>query len=292
MSLSSRLIEGLLVLSGAAKGVSSECFYRKLRKAAIRADRGIGVPPFLCGVRTEKGIYCGMPYFVFIPKVMETKKAIMYIHGSAYMNAPRTSQFLFAAGLAKKTHARVYFPLYPKLPYSTVLPCFALLNNYYAFLGKQGEIIPVGDSSGAAMALSLALMRSEILDVIAISPWVSLSICEEGRAMSCDVMLSVTLLDHVAELWAKGIPCKDVRLSPAQGIFKGKRLYLTCGDKERFRPDIIAFCREQARQGASITYLEGRGQQHCYPLMPTPEGRTARADIVRYLQKLIYGDRV
>ena len=290
MSMSSRLIERLLLLSGAAKDLSPRRFYRKLRRNAIRYKRGERRRLLLCGVRAEKSVYCGMPYYVFIPKEVETNKSVLYIHGSAYMNEPRAAQIFFAAEIARKTHAKVYFPIYPKLPLSSVLPCFALLNNFFVFLRKIGRVLLIGDSSGGALALSLAATREEIGEVIAISPWVSLSLSEEARAISTDVMLSSELLDRVGALWAKDLPYEDVRLSPIQGKFKGKSLFLIYGERERFRPDILRFCKEQSDRGATVTCMEGKGGQHCYPLMPTPEGKSARKEIIHRLQRSLYGE--
>ena len=292
MSVSSRLIDGCFRLFGVAKGCSSRKFYKRMRKNAIRRKGARRYCFLFCGVSVERHVYCGMPYVTFVPQSVETGKAVLYLHGSTYMNEPRAAQIRFVAEIARKTHAKVQFPIYPKLPNATILPCFALLNNFFVFLRKQGEVILVGDSSGGALALSLAATRSDVCDVVTISPWVSLSVCEEGRAVSTDVMLSIDTLDRVARLWARDLPFDDVRLSPIQGIFKGKRLFVTCGGMERFRPDVLRFCREQSERGATVRYLEGVGQQHCYPLLPTPEGREARYDIIRYLQKSLYGDRV
>lgn len=238
-----------------------------------------------------RDVYCGMPYVTFVPREIDTEKSVLYVHGSTYMNEPRFVQVAFAKEIARKTHAKVFFPLYPKLPVSTVLPCFALLNNFFSFLYKKGKVLPIGDSSGGALALALAATRAEITEVIAISPWLSISLCEEGRSMRSDAMLSVETLDLVGELWAGGLPDEDVRLSPMQGEFKGKTILLTCGEKERFRPDIMHFCELQRERGASVRCLEGAGQQHCYPLMPTPEGRRARGEILRVLQKGLYGEK-
>ena len=291
MSVSSRLIERLFVLWGTAKPLSAKELYRKMRRNAIRRIGGRWFLPHF-GVKTERSVYCGMPYFTFFPKEVDTSKSVMYIHGSAYMNAPRAAQISFAAEIARKTHAKVYFPLYPKLPNASILPCFALLNNFFVFLQKQGDVMLLGDSSGGTLALALAATRKEARSAIAISPWISLSVCEEGRAVRTDVMLSVETLDRVARLWAGDLPFDDVRLSPSQGTFKGKTLLLTCGEKELLRADILRFCREQIERGATVTYLEGAEQQHCYPLLPTAEGRAAREEIVRRLQATIYGDNV
>ena len=68
-------------------------------------------------------------------------------------------------------------------------------------------------------------------------------------------------------------------------------MLLFAGEKERFRPDISDFFRKQAERGGKVTYREGKGQQHCYPLYPTPEGREARREIYEKLQNTIYGEK-
>ena len=263
-----------------------------MRRNAIRRKKYPKCRYSACGVKTERNVYCGMRYLTFVPSNVETDKTVLYLHGSAYMNEPRAAQLRFAAEIARKTHARVQFPIYPKLPDATAISCFALLNNYFVFLRKKGEVLLLGDSSGGALALSLAATRSDIDAVIAISPWLSLSVGEEGRTVASDVMLSVDTLDRIAPLWARDLSFEDVRVSPIQGRFKGKTLFLICGEKELFRPDVLRFCGAQSGQGATVIYLEGAGQQHCYPLMPTPEGRDAREEIIHFLQKGIYGDRL
>ena len=291
MSVSSRLIECFLWLSGSAKDPTEKQFYRKMRKNAIRTKREEKKGPPVCGIMAQKSVYCGMPYYTLIPQEVETTKSILYLHGSAYMNGYRPAQLRFAVELAKQTHAKVYFPLYPKLPFSTFLSCFALLNNFFVFLRKKGEVFPMGDSSGGTLALALALTRSEVKEVIALSPWVSLSVGEEGRRVRSDFMISLGCLDRVASLWAEKISWQDPRLSPIQGTFSGKSLFITSGECERFRPDLLRFCKVQEERGATVTYIEGAKQQHCYPLLPTPEGREARQAITKRLQHALYGDR-
>ena len=214
----------------------------------------------------------------------------MYIHGSGYMNGYRHIQTKFAADLARQTHAKVYFPLYPKLPVSTVLPCFALLHNFYVFLRKKGEVYLLGDSSGGSLALALAAEREEIASVIAISPWVSLNVGEEGRRVKSDVTLSLPTLDRVARLWAYDLPYENVKLSPINGDYHGKDILLFAGEKEIFCPDLRRFAERVGASGGRILYVEGEGQQHCYPLFPTPEGRGARERIRCDLQQKIYGE--
>ena len=289
MSAASKVVEGIFRLSGASKELPAKKFYKKLRRNAIRDKKG-GKPLLFFNGRVESEIYCGMRYFVFVPREVETGKSVLYIHGSSYMNRYRVAQLSFAAGIARNTHAKVYFPLYPKLPITTVLPCVALLNNFYVFLRKKGEVFLLGDSSGASLSLALAAERADITSVIAISPWLKLSLGEECRDIDTDVMLCPSTLQRVARLWAYDLPFENVKLSPYFGDYSGKELFLFAGEKELFRPDILSFCREKEKEGAKISYREGREQPHCYPLLPTPEGREARKEIYRKLQNELYGE--
>ena len=290
MSVTSGLIECLLRLSGASREISENTFYKQMRKNAVKNKRGKRRPRFL-GVKVEEGVYCGMKYFVFVPPQVDTAKSILYVHGSGYVNVYRRAQVRFAACLAKNTHAKVYFPLYAKLPYATVLPCFALLNNYYVFLKKRGEVLLVGDSCGGTLALSLAAEHISARSVVAISPWLRIFIGEEGRYVQSDLMLSFSKLDYAAKLWSEGVGEEDVRVSPLFGNYAGKNVLLFAGEREIFRPDAARFFHEKSMAGATVTYVEGKGQQHCFPLMPTPEGARARKMIFEKMRSLLYGDR-
>ena len=292
MSVASGIIDGLLRLSGASKEITENAFYKEMRKSAIEIEKEAFRRYRFSGVRMENGVYCGMNYLLFFPEVCESTKCVMYIHGSGYMKECRHTQLRFGAELAKNLHAKVYFPFYPKLPAATVVSSFALLNNFYAFLAKKGEVCLVGDSSGASLALSLAAEQASVRSVVAISPWVLLRVGKEGRNVSTDLMLSLSRLEYAAEIWRNGLEAEDVRLSPFYGRYAGKRLLLVAGEKELFRPDILRFFHEQSQKGTEVTYLEGKGQQHCFPLMPTPEGKAAREEIYRKMRVSLYGERV
>ena len=291
MSAASHTFEVFFRLIGASKDLSDASFYKKLRRSAVAYRHPSGAPRFL-GVKTESGVYCGMRYYTFVPRHVDTDRSVIYLHGSGYMNAYRRVQSSFAAHLAVKNHCKVYFPLYPKLPCVVAISCFALLNNFVAFLQKKGEVLLVGDSSGGALALSLASERERIKTVIAISPWVSLCVSEEGRAISGDVMLSLSTLDKAAQLWRGELPFDSVKVSPISGNYAGKDLLIFGGGKEILLPDIRTFCHTAAEQGASITFYERKDQQHCYPLMPTPEGREAKEIICQKIRSWLYGERV
>ncbi len=289
MSAASKVLELLLSLSGASREVSEKRFYKEMRQSAVQTKREKDRLPVCLGVRVEKSVYCGMRYFVFVPPQVESAKSVLYLHGSAYVNPHNAAQIRFAANLAKNTHAKVFFPLYPKLPFVTAAPCFALLNNFFVFLQKKGEVCLVGDSSGGALALALAAERVFATTVVAVSPWLCLNVGENGRLAERDKLLSLSKLQYAASLWRGDLDEKDVRVSPFYANLKGKTVLLFAGECERFRFDAAEFFQNQVKCGAKITYEEGREQQHCYPLFPTPEGKRAREMIYREVCRFLYG---
>ena len=288
MSISSRLLEKAFVLTGAARPMSPKRFYKKLRKNAVTHKRGEKVKSCFLGVKTEVGVYCGMRYFVFSPREEESADVVMYLHGSGYMNVHLAAQERFAANIAKNTHLKVYFPIYPKIPLCTAVSSYAVLNNFYSFLLKQGNVILVGDSSGGALALALASERKEARLVVAVSPWVDLDLDGRADEMKEDVLLSPDTLRRAARLWRYDLPMTDVRISPTHGDFAGKKIYLFVAEKEIFRPYIREFYEKKSAQGAEIFYREGAGEQHDYPLFPTPEGRAARMMIYDVISSAAY----
>ena len=290
MSVESAAIEGFFRLIGASKEISDAAFYKKLRKSAVAYRRPTGAPLF-CGIKTVSEVYCGMRYFTFVPRHVDTCRSVIYLHGSGYMNSYRRIQAAFAASLAKKSHCKVYFPIYPRLPCAVAISCFALLNNFVAFIQKKGEVLLVGDSSGGSLALSLASEKTEIKTVIALSPWVSLRVGKEGRAVKSDVMLSLSSLDKAADLWVGDLPFDSVKVSSISGNYVGKDLLIFAGERELLFPDIKSFCNKASEQGASICFCVGQGQQHCYPLMPTPEGRQAVRTLCQKLGSALYGEK-
>ncbi|MBQ9369583.1 MAG: alpha/beta hydrolase [Clostridia bacterium] len=287
MSISAWILERLFTLSGASKPTSPKRFYKALRKNAIVYKRGEGRKACLCGVKVESGVYCGMRYYVFVPKQVDATTSVLYLHGSGYIHSHRAVQERMAATIAKNTHLKVYFPIYPKLPVSTALPCHAVLNNFCTFLLKKGGVLPVGDSSGASLCLALTAERRELTTAVAISPWLDLRLGAEEEEMRLkDKMLCPDRLRYVARLWAYDLPYEDVRLSPINGDYSGKKVWVFVGSKEILCPAARRFS-ERNRAG-NVEVIVGEGMQHVYPLMPTPEGKQARSRICDIISEAVY----
>lgn len=290
MSAKSRRIEFLFRLTGVSKEQKPRKFYKKLRKNAIAYKKGEKIASRVSGVRVEKNVYCGMTYYSFIPKCVESAASVLYLHGSGYMNAHKRAQEKFAAEIAKNVHAKVYFPIYPKLPICTALPCHAVLNNFYRFLQKKGRLVLVGDSSGASLALVLSEGKPEADKIVAISPWLDASLAGIGeKEQKKDAFLCAERLRYIAKLWAFDLPAESAKLSPINGDYEGKEILLFCGENEIFLKSARAFLEKNAgNKKVRIDYYEGEDQPHDYPLFQTPEGKEARKTMFDALVRFLY----
>ncbi len=289
MSVESKVIEGLFRLAGVSKPRSPKVFYKKLRKNAILYKKGEKIPSRVAGVRTEEGVYCGMRYYVFIPSEVESSAAILYLHGSGYVNAHKKAQEKFASYIARNTHAKVFFPIYPKLPICTAVSCIAVLNNFYVFLRKQGRVVFLGDSSGAALCLVLSQEKADADKLVLISPYLDIYPDREAEEMQKkDVLLSVDRLRAVARLWAYDLPYDSPKLSPIYGDYAGKEMLILAGGNEVFLPSIKKFWDACRKRKMNVEYEEKKGQPHCYPLFPTPEGKEGKEMIVHALVRFLY----
>ena len=290
MSAKSKSIEWLFRIARVSEKKSPKTFYRKLRKNAIRYKRGERIPRRVSGVRVEKNLYCGMQYFTFIPKHVESAASVLYIHGSGYVNAHTRAHEKLAAEIASSVHAKVYFPIYPKLPICTAVSCQAVLYNFYRFLLKQQKIFLVGDSSGASLCLVLSEGERTADRLILISPWLDATLANVGEdEQKKDVFLNADRLRRTAKLWAYDLPLTDSKISPAQGNYEGKEIVIFCGENEIFKSSIQAFCvANRKNKTIRITYVEGKDQPHDYPLFSTPEGQEARKMLSETLVRFLY----
>ena len=290
MSAKSKTIEFLFRIAGVSKPQKPRAFYKKLRKNAIAYKKGEKIPRKVSGVLVEKNVYCGMIYYTFVPKQVDCSAAVLYLHGSGYTNAHKRAHETFAAAIAKNVHARVFFPIYPKLPICTAVSCEAVLNNFYRFLQKQGKVCLVGDSSGASLCLILSEEKPEADKIVAISPWLDAELRDVGaEEQKKDVFLSADRLRYVAKLWAFDLPLDSPKISPAAGNFEGKEILLFCGENEIFLPSIRSFYEVVGKKrNIRVEYYEGKDQPHDYPLLPTAEGEEARKIVFDALVRFLY----
>lgn len=227
--------------------------------------------------------------------------AVVYAHGGAWVNEVAVQHWHLVAQVAAEARTTVVLPIYPLVPHGTALQVvtgFADLvlrarDEHGSEHGSEhGGVRLAGDSAGGQIALSTAQVLRDEHDVVLprtllISPALELSLSnpEVEAVLPTDPWLGRHGGVHLAELWRGDLPMSDPRVSPLLGEQAGLGpVTLMTGTRDILNPD-ARLLRDRARAaGVDLDWHEEHGLLHVYPLLPTPEGRRARAVVVDRLR--------
>lgn len=214
--------------------------------------------------------------------------AVVYLHGGAFVNEISKQHWQFIAQIADEVGCEVHVPIYGLAPQHDWTQAEGLVNEVVTGLASQGRALAlVGDSAGGTLALlaaqaAVARGDSSIRHVTMLSPWLDLSMGNPGVAEveKVDPWLALPGLRPMANAWAAGVPLNDPRLSPLFGPLQDlPPLDIVVGTRDI----TVVDCRElrdRLPRDVRVTYHEEFGAIHVYPLLPVPEGRRARRDII------------
>lgn len=199
----------------------------KLRRTATpeRAHRDFErAAPFLFStpkgtVVTDAGpsarITCGTP---------KPDRAVLYIHGGAFVTGSRRSYRAMAGRIAKRTAATVFLPDYPLLQEAPFPAAPNAILAAWDHLIAQGwaahQIVIAGDSAGGNLLfglLSQLLERAERpAGVVAFSPWTDLTLSGETIRTHADLdpILPVSRMQEAVDLYLVGADPTDPLASP------------------------------------------------------------------------------
>lgn len=218
-------------------------------------------------------------------------RAVIYLHGSAYINQPSPEHWKFLDTIAHRTRAEVIVPLYPLAPVHGVEEAFAFLEEVYIKTIQEygvSNVTLMGDSAGGGLAAGFAehlptLGLDQPSHLVLISPWVDVTLQNPDivHFEARDHVLGVQGLQKLGVGWAKGLDANDYRVSPVNGEVRNLRnVVIFVGTHEIFYPDVRLFYDRINATGVHADLYVGRGLNHAYPLYPIPEAKTAMEIIV------------
>lgn len=242
-------------------------------------------------VEVEERQECGMQVF-FLNEKSQSDTLIFYLHGGAYVSPPANDHLKLCGRISKDLDVPVIFPIYPKVPDHTAKDAYnEMLKLYQAYADKAAKIVFMGDSAGGGLALGLAqVLRDSGArqpdQLILFSPWVDVSM--ENKEMAeyekVDPMLGIYGLEKIGTLWAGEWDVHDPRVSPIYGDMSNLgTVSLFVGTREIFYPEILRLNEKLKEQNTPCSLCVGQGQNHVYPLYPTPEA----AGALRIIEKAI-----
>lgn len=151
-------------------------------------------------------------------------RAILYLHGGAFVTGSRHSYSAMAGRLAKRTGAAVFLADYPVLqdaPFPAAPIAVLAAWDHLISAGWQPEqIVIAGDSAGGNLVFGLlaqVLARGQRpAGVVAFSPWGDLTLSGESIAANAqaDPLIPVSRMQEAVDLYLAGADPRDPRASP------------------------------------------------------------------------------
>ncbi|MFN0090266.1 MAG: alpha/beta hydrolase [Acidimicrobiales bacterium] len=229
----------------------------------------------------------GVPAMWCLPVGCADDRAILYIHGGAYVGGSTNSHRKMAAHLAAAVGCpalMIDYRLAPEDPHPAQLEDSAAA---YRWLLQQGydasRTVTAGDSAGAALATSVVLkLREEGTPVpagiVAISPWYDLEAngaTYETNA-EVDALIGREVMVMFAQLFLAGASPTDPSASPLHANLDGLApTYIVVGGHEALLDDARLFAERAHAAGVDVTLVEVPEMQHVFTFMA---GRAPEAD--------------
>ena len=274
----------------------SEAFARSLARLR-RTDRRR--PPFTNRLRWDARLIdvTGSDLFVLSPRGRSrSRRVLFYLHGGGYLFGPFGTEWAMMRRVAGGAGTDFAVFLYPRAPEHNATETLQHTSAaYYALADRYGAggITLVGTSAGGGLAVALmASLRDDGValpsSAVLLSPGVDMTLEDDvDHLAERDIVLPVDHVLSAGRIYAGPLGPAHPSVSPSFGNLAGlPPLHLFVADAEILRPSIELFA-ERARAAGTETHLVlGEGQQHTWPVAPTPEGRHAREKIIALLRSV------
>lgn len=220
-------------------------------------------------------------------------RIILYLHGGGYMFGPFPTEWAACHRVATGLGCDFAILVYPKAPEHRAPETIRVVKQSYLQLDAEygdGAVIVMGTSAGGALAVGLMadlrdggsrLPESGVL----LSPGVDMTLSEPiGDLEDRDVLLSTAHVRSAGALYAGDLGADHPSVSPINADLSGlPRLQVFAGTHEILYPSLLTFVERARAAGADVELVVGEGQQHTWPLAPTPDGRAALRQIVDFI---------
>ena len=217
---------------------------------------------------------------------------LVYLHGGAFYFGPVKEHWLYIASICKRTGMAgimVDYGIAPQRPYpigmDEVIELFSHLE-----LPKRWAIL--GDSSGAAMAISATIRLREMgaalpSKLILMSPWIDLVLQNPaiGLTEKDDVMMTVKRLSNAARAYVGEANLSDPDISPMFADLKGlPPVLIQIGTADLLLWDCRKFFMQCLDAGVEVKYEEYPDAFHDFMMLSfLPEAKRALATQTAFL---------
>jgi acetyl esterase/lipase len=292
-SLQSRLFNALLAQLPYKRQLASvEAVQAHVQKLALQpasfepTGLGRGVEATL----TKMG---GWPVYYTAPSSgHEGCNFVMFLHGGGYINEIVPAHWRFIGEMTRKANVVCVMPIYSLAPRATaehVVPKTAELLQMLLEDAGSAKVTVVGNSAGAGLALAACQWlrdrgHRQPEQMVLISPTADASVSrpEQIEIAKRDPIQDIPGIVEAGRLYAGALDVGHPFVSPLNGAFRALApMTIFAGTRDLLYPDSIDLAARARAVGVPVELHLMRDQPHNYALMPTPEGRRARAIILR-----------
>lgn len=222
----------------------------------------------------------GRAVYILNPPNKESKPTIFFLHGGAYMANTLPIHWKFLDNIINKTDVTVILPDYPLAPdknWSDAYEFMDLLQSQ--LLNHREDIIYMGDSAGAGLALSWSMMLRDRFQelpakLILLSPWVDISMTNNSipKIENEDPYLSQNALTVAGRYWTDGLDVNDWRVSPLYGELQDlPNIYIFTGTSDILNPDARLLYSKVLENSGNIELYEYKNMIHDWMFFSMPE---------------------
>ncbi|SFO25536.1 Acetyl esterase/lipase [Bradyrhizobium sp. Ghvi] len=217
---------------------------------------------------------------------------VMFMHGGGYINEIAPAHWRFVGQMTREAGVVCVVPIYPLAPRATakdVVPATGELLRMLLEDAGSAKVTVVGNSAGAGLALAACQWlrdrgHRQPDRMVLISPGAdgSVSRPEQAEIAARDPIQDLPGIVEAARLYAGGLDVGHPFVSPLNGAFRSLApMTIFSGTRDLLYPDSVDLAARARAAGVPVELHLWRDQPHNYALMPTPEGRRARAIILR-----------
>jgi acetyl esterase/lipase len=219
---------------------------------------------------------------------------IIYFHGGCYCLQMQTGHWALATHISRETGATVYAVDYPLAPEYCGDSAINYAFEYYKYhIGNSNNrTILLGDSAGAGLATSLAMMIRDNKvkpadQLILLSPYLD-TLCSDHRQFSYqkkDFFLSVKGLSRSGKIYIGNLKSDDFRVNPIHGSFKNlPPIKIFTSDRDILHVDSLRLVKILKDLNIEFELYEENNVMHDWMVIDQlPEAITARNKLVEYI---------
>ncbi|MGB7193325.1 MAG: alpha/beta hydrolase fold domain-containing protein [Collimonas pratensis] len=295
-SWQSRCFNGLLRLLPIKKRLASVAAVQEhVRRLALRPashePTGLGCD---VEVRLTKSA-AGWPVYHTAPFAHpDIGNYVLFLRGGGFINEIVRAHWRFVAYLNRHAGVRCVVPIFPLAPGANakdVVPATGELLRKLLEDAGPAKVTVIGNSAGANLGLAAAQWLRDAGyrqpdGLVLISPGLEASVsrAEQIEIAARDPLQDIPGIVEAGRMYAGDLGLAHPYVSPLNGDFHGLApMTVFSGTHDLLYPDSVDLAAKARAAGVPVELHLRRGQPHNYAGMPTPEGRQARAIILRVL---------